>query len=140
MEEIKDVKGAIETFNNLKAQIEKESEDNSFGNSLTTNGVISGLWFRGELDYRDKGLTPSIFRKEHNKKHSETKMCSYLSVMHEDITNLENRFDKLCMMRHYEIKCRILDWTESFLHALYFAVQEIKSDKNGKSDIEDDKD
>jgi len=92
-----------------------------------------GIWFRGQSDTEYK-LQPTIFRekitKTFIKKDLETKFYNETSIFIHSKLRLANllkdyqsSFDWLCLMQHYEVPTRILDWSESILVALYFAVR-----------------
>ena len=102
-----------------------------------------GIWFRGQPNAEWK-LIPSVFRKklipnpgyQNNPNlpeyHEDTlpryeeagiyqqfqlRQASYREVY-------KFTFDWLCLMQHYRLPTRLLDWSESILVALYFAVKD----------------
>jgi len=122
---------AIKLFFQTKEDIKKQKDD--FVKYLeSSKGHIDGLWFRGELDYKTSSLIPTIFRKENGKFLNESKIFNYLPTIIQEIRVLINPFDKLCVMQEYDIPSRLLDWTESMLTALYFAVKNLKKKIDGK--------
>ena len=86
----------------------------------TTYREPFGIWFRGEPK-SDSPLVPSIWRQHRDE-------CSL--VYHFIIRACErgrlcrNTFDWLCLMRHFDMPARLLDWTESRIVGLYFAVRD----------------
>lgn len=120
MKEIKSVIDAINTFFEIKEEI-LSPDKTSFVEHLDAQNYILGLWFRGELDFDKSSLTPSIFRS-HNGILKESLINDYLPAINEEIRVLDNPFDRLCTMQHYDIPSRLLDWSEGILTALYFAV------------------
>ena len=100
-----------------------------------------GIWFRGHSNSSYE-LTPTIFRKKADmfRKQSEDFFEETNIFVHSTL-RLPNyqkvyssTFDWLCLMQHYETPTRILDWSESILVALYFAVKgSVAKEKMGNS-------
>src|SRR6185436_18889350 len=100
-----------------------------------------GIWFRGQAEIGLQ-LEPHVFREIRIKGSKRSKA----KVIHYDETNLfehlklrvpsyqqtyRSAFDWLCLMQHYSLPTRLLDWSESILAALYFAVRE-KPEEDGE--------
>ncbi|HEX2958087.1 MAG TPA: FRG domain-containing protein [Chitinispirillaceae bacterium] len=103
-----------------------------------------GIWFRGH-ERKCYHLKPSLFRDKndnlkkcsnHENKTRETDnpipSCYYdeTSIFYHFQNRMPNYkvnnysiFDWLCLMQHYEVPTRVLDWTENILVALFFVVK-----------------
>lgn len=92
-----------------------------------------GIWFRGQAD-SDWELAPGIFRSKSDSASSyidETSMTNHFMLRGAGFgEKCRNTFDWLCLMRHFTLPTRLLDWSENLLVALYFAV--CKDEKHEK--------
>ncbi|TGM58546.1 FRG domain-containing protein [Leptospira adleri] len=96
------------------------------------NPYYSGIWFRGESEV-GRLLLPALFRGNDKKKIDETSVVREFKRRFPQFSiNHKDSYDWLCLMQHYGISTRLLDFSESPIVALYFAVQkENKFDKDG---------
>lgn len=140
--------GKIHTVNDVLKWVEEVSKEWRINSE---HQYPVHLWFRGN---RSPGhqLVPSIFRLQEEKKCTIKKISSYYvdiqpeksSKMYEEgglYIHLINRLpeirsefpsvlDILSLFRHYELPCRLLDWTENVLIALWMASED--NDKDGE--------
>lgn len=82
------------------------------------------VWYRGHSEYNYK-LEPSIYREPYSPKSEEELMSQFKSRAIPYLKNIPGQDDYwswMFLMQHYEIPTRLLDWTESALVALAFAV------------------
>lgn len=122
--EVNSVADAVVTINALA------NDSNFLGDSNFVHPKFPfGLWFRGQANF-EWPLTPGIFRNKFDSPPRKDYYDEDDIFLHMQLRagqywqEYKTAFDWLCLMQHYSLPTRILDWTESILFALYFAVKD----------------
>ncbi len=110
--------------------------ENSFTWRVERHSFPYGIWFRGEHDGdKQKELLPGVFRQtDDGEDLVEAFINNHLQTRIPELAAVPNPFDKLCMAQHYNVPTRLLDWTENFLTAAYFAVATEDDEEKPKED------
>lgn len=101
--------------------------------TMCPNDPMAPLWFRGQAD-RDWLLLPNIMRPIKRRDGKEgidedgflPGMRKMLTLAQAKILPQGERYHKaewLALLQHYEFKTTLLDWSEDFHSALYFAIE-----------------
>ncbi|TCS41777.1 FRG domain-containing protein [Reinekea marinisedimentorum] len=92
---------------------------------------VQSIWYRGQGS-KDWSLTPYYLRLDGRQSESTLLKRFKQSAAMLIETSPKESFDWLFLMQHYGVPTRLLDWSESPLVALYFAVENIE--KHGEED------
>lgn len=98
-------------------------------NTMVPQGTSSPLWFRGEGDV-ERPLLPGVMRKN---KRSTFSSSGFLSGMRKMMTLAKAKIlpqgadfhpaEWLAFLQHYDFKTNLLDWSEDFHSAMFFAIR-----------------
>jgi hypothetical protein len=113
----------------------EENKDRFLSTGWPFDRFPFGLWFRGQSVRENRLLEPCAFRTinrtvcgskdTHKTRHDETNLYVHIKLRAANYQQTyRSAFDWLCLMQHYSIPTRLLDWSESILIALYFAVRD----------------
>ena len=97
------------------AQLLKALRDHSPGGDT--------IWFRGQAN-KDWSLVPSLGRYSYDPARERAIGDRFKQNAVQFLTHRPDEWEWLFLMRHHWVPTRLLDWTESPLVALYFAVTE----------------
>lgn len=141
---IKTVSDATRILNKLE-----KNKDGFLSTGWPFDRFPFGLWFRGQVRRKNRGLEPRVFRRfdrvtPGNKvieqtRHDETNLYVHSKLRAANYQQTyRSAFDWLCLLQHYSIPTRLLDWSESILIALYFAVRDTRSVERQSGSVRDD--
>lgn len=118
---INKIRQPIAPIKSLSEYIEVVSEIRKFSGDR--------IWFRGHSKLSHK-LIPSIYRNDtwYNKEYSFSGEFGALQKFRrESMLHYESEYELLELMQHYGLPTRMMDWTESSLISLFFAINKEQS-------------
>lgn len=111
----------------LEADFSSVSEYLQVLSQLSAAAPDEDLWFRGHSDVSYK-LLPSLAREGGVDKESLLTKRFRQNAYPYRLTPPQSEWEWLFLMQHYGVPTRLLDWTESPLVALFFAVSNSSKD------------
>jgi len=99
-------------------------------NNIKSSEVINKIYYRGNKLNFD--LSPSLYRKDNLDlpKYEHIINNRVIQNMPNDFNGCENFFDKLTILKHFNCPSRLLDITENYLIAAFFALDNYYSNNS----------
>ncbi|NQU31888.1 MAG: FRG domain-containing protein [Bacteroidetes bacterium] len=114
----------------MKKLTDKLSEIYFWIDDIKKKNKVNDVYFRGH-GYHKWELIPVLGRTENVKNYTENRLYyDFVQYGGHLIPAYKNTWEVLFLMQHHGIPTRLLDWTENFSVALYFAL---KNSTKGKS-------
>jgi hypothetical protein len=115
----------VKTLTEVTAAVEKITAE------WNAEASTANPWFRGQANANWR-LIPGLYREGINSSYEreivrDFRLHSHLLIQHTP----QNYFEWLFLMQHYGMPTRLIDWSESYLAALYFAIANRGSTTNG---------
>lgn len=121
------IKSLDEYIKRIDSDIRQYKEEGCLIDCITAS-QYKAVWFRGVKDCTYE-LLPSALRKENKISEKDLTHEFMLKSRIENIS-LTKYKEWLFIMQHHGVPTRMLDWSESCLVALYFALYELKKEKD----------
>jgi hypothetical protein len=107
------------------------AEVNKINENWNSTDSTTHAWYRGQSDFL-WDLEPSIYRENGTNDTERELIRDFKLNASRFINHLpESDFGWLYFMQHYGVPTRLIDWTESYLVAIYFAVLNFNKDSDG---------